>query len=243
MTWKILQLAFPLVFIGIALYFYCSKRRLLMGFREQLAVSQKGRRFVVLMTLLTLLVYHFVALCGTASPFQLLPSSIMAFVLFSQRCGEGMIRFLQHRHSQYIAFVLALVAFFFSQSWPFATTLMVLLVTSWIYPIMEQTARFSGHDDMIISSEELGERLNAETQNAPDAVSKEQETDDSDVVSTPVCNDADNDNDMEDYVVMEETFLDAPSEKAIRNQKNREREREHRHRRAKRRARRAKQRH
>jgi len=243
MTWKFLQLAFPLVFIGIALYFYCSKRRLLMGFREQLAVSPKGRRFVVLTTLLTLLVFHFVALCGTASPFQLLPSSIMAFVLFSQRCGEGMIRFFQHRHSQYIAFMIALAASFFSQSWPFATTLMVLLVASWVFPTMEQTARTSGNDNMTISPEELGEKLNAEIRNAHDAVSTEQVTDDSDVVSIPVCEDADNDNDMEDYVVMDETFLDAPSEKAIRNQKNREREREHRRRRAKRRARRAKQRH
>ena len=243
MTWKFLQLAFPLAFIGIALYIYCSKRRLLMGFREQLAVSPKGRRFVVLTTLLTLLVFHFVALCGTASPFRLLPSSIMAFVLFSQRCGEGMIRFFQHRHSQYVAFLIALAAFFFSQSWSFAATLMVLLVASWVFPTMEQTTRTSDHDNMAISPEELGEKLNAEIRNAHDVVSTEQETDDSDMVSIPVCEDADNDNDMEDNVVMDETFLDTPSEKAIRNQKNREREREHRRKRAKRRARRAKQRH
>lgn len=243
MTWKFLQLAYPLVFIGIALYIYCSKRRLLIGFRKQLAGSPKGRRFVVLTTLLILLVYHFVALCGTASPFQLLPSSIMVFVLFSQRCGEGMIRFFQHRPCQYIAFVLALIAFFFSQSWPFATTLMVLLVTSWVFPTMEHTVRTSEHDDMAISPEELDERLNTENPNALDAVSTEQEIDDWNVVSIPLFEDADNDNDMEDNMVVNETSLDAPSEKAIRNQKNREREREHRRRRAKRRARRAKQRH
>ena len=92
MTWTILQLAFPLVFLGIAFYLYQSSRPLLIGFREQLAVSPKGRRFVILMALLGLLVFHFISLCGTADPLQLLPSSILTFLMFSQRYGEGIMR-------------------------------------------------------------------------------------------------------------------------------------------------------
>ena len=132
MTWIILQLVFPIVFVGIALYIYRSNHALLVGFREQLAVSPKGRRFVVLTALLALLIYHFVALCGSANPLQLLLSSILAFTLFSQRFGERIIRFFQDRCWGFCIFVVALVGFFIPVTAPLAVTLTVLLVVSWI---------------------------------------------------------------------------------------------------------------
>ena len=147
MTWKLLQLAFPLVFIGIALHLYRKNRPLLIGFREQLAVSPSGRRFIVLAGMLVLIVYHFVALCGTAKPFHLLPSSILVLSMFSQRCGERIIRFFQYKPLRFSVFVTMLGAFFLPQTTPMAMTMMVLLIISWGYPTEELMREVSERGD------------------------------------------------------------------------------------------------
>ena len=160
MTWIILQLVFPIVFVGIALYIYRSNHALLVGFREQLAVSPKGRRFVVLTALLALLIYHFVALCGSANPLQLLLSSILAFTLFSQRFGERIIRFFQDRCWGFFIFVVALAGFFMPMTAPVAVTLTVLLVVSWIYPTEDLIREVSERGDTSDIIEETIEGLN-----------------------------------------------------------------------------------
>lgn len=243
MTWIILQLVFPIVFVGIALYIYRSNHALLVGFREQLAVSPKGRRFVVLTALLALLIYHFVALCGTANPLQLLLSSILAFTLFSQRFGERIIRFFQDRCWSFFIFVVALVGFFMPVTAPLAVTLTVLLVVSWIYPTEELIREVSERGDTSDIIEETIEGLNGvfgtglyvanpeETQVSNDNGDASSDADDGEAL-------------VDEHV--EENLDDAsassgqPSEKAIRNRKNREKERKHQRKRAKRKARRAK---
>ena len=155
-----MQLVFPIVFVGIALYIYRSNHALLVGFREQLAVSPKGRRFVVLTALLALLIYHFVALCGSANPLQLLLSSILAFTLFSQRFGERIIRFFQDRCWGFFIFVVALAGFFMPMMAPLAVTLTVLLIASWIYPTEELMHEVSERGDTSDIIEETIEGLN-----------------------------------------------------------------------------------
>ena len=108
MTWKLLQLAFPLVFVGIAAYLYGTKHALLVGFREQLAVSPKGRRFVVLVALLMLLAYHFTALCASAHPVQLLPSSLLVFALSSEKYSDGIMRLLHRKGFMWLCYVMML---------------------------------------------------------------------------------------------------------------------------------------
>lgn len=242
MTWIILQLVFPIVFVGIALYIYRSNHALLVGFREQLAVSPKGRRFVVLTALLALLIYHFVALCGSANPLQLLLSSILAFTLFSQRFGERIIRFFQDRCWGFFIFVVALAGFFMPMTAPVAVTLTVLLVVSWIYPTEDLIREVSERGDTSDIIEETIEGLNGvfgtglyvanpeETQVSNDNGDASSDADDGEAL-------------VDEHV--EENLDDAsasgqPSEKAIRNRKNREKEREHQRKRAKRKARRAK---
>lgn len=243
MTWKLLQLAFPLVFIGIAFYLYRKNRALLVGFREQLAVSPKGRRFVVMVALLTLLVYHFIALCGSADPIQLLPSSILSFLLFSERFGDCIVRLYHRKCWMYYAFVLILIAFFLPQTTPMAVTLMVLLITSWGYPtkdMMKRVSECGGISDII---EDTIEGLRNEMENVNsvivfDAKDVLQEASDVDTEAVPeeilpVL-------DVEDNVEDNHSVSNTPSEKVIRNQRKREKKRERRHKRAKRRARRAK---
>jgi len=246
MTWKILQLAFPLVFLGIAFHLYRKNRTTLVGFREQLAVSPKGRRFVALMALLTLLVYHFIALCGTANPLQLLPSSILAFMLFSQRCGEGILHVFQSKRWQFLAFVVTLAAFFHPISTPMAVTLLVLMITSWVYPtealIKEASER--GDTSDIIEETIEGLREEMENINAPIFFDENDVPEEvTDVDTEPANEEPSPSSDVEEDVSDASPVSDMPSDKAIRNQKMRERERERRHSRAKRRARRAKRGH
>lgn len=243
MTWTILQLAFPMVFTGIALYLYCTKRSLLIGFREQLAVSPKGRRFVALMAMLALLMFHFVALCGTAKPLQLLPSSIIVFMLFSHRYGEELINFLQRRPWNFFAFVLMLATLFQPQTYPFAVTLLVLIITSWIYPTKQLVKEIRERGDTPDIIEETIEELNKEMQETlypTHSEEEKEEAEESHVDLDPVVEESADENDVEEDAGDDYTPYNQLSEKAIRKQRIREKERERRHNRAKRRARRAK---
>lgn len=242
MTWIILQLAFPLVVIGIAFHLYRNNRSLLIGFREQLAVSPKGRRFIVLVALLGLIVYHFIALCGTANPLELLPSSILGFLLFSQRFGEGIIRIYQSRRWNLLLLVITLAMFFHPVTTPLAVTQLVLLITSWIYPTEELMKEVSERGDTTDIIEETIEGLQNEMENAGSTIffekEEEEETaDDVDGESAPKM--ASEETEDAEEVSDAAPSSSMPSEKAIRNQKMREKERERRHSRAKRRARRA----
>ena len=147
MTWKLLQLAFPLVFLFVAFYQYAKNRAVLIGFREQLAVSPKGRRFVVLTTLLLLLAYHFIALCGTGSPVLLLPSSILSFILFSQRYAEKIFRLYHDRERMLCIVTVILGTTICPYTFSIAVTLLVLLIASWVYPTEELIQEMSVRDD------------------------------------------------------------------------------------------------
>ena len=243
MTWKLLQLAFPLVFIGIAFYLYRKNRALLVGFREQLAVSPKGRRFVVMVALLTLLVYHFIALCGSAEPLQLLPSSILSFLLFSEKYGDSLVRLFHRKCWMYYAFVVILIAFFLPQTTPMAVTLMVLLITSWGYPTKEMMKKVSERGGISDIIEDTIEGLRNEMADVNsvivfDAKDIPQEASDVDTETAP--EEISPVLDVEEYVGDDSPVSEIPSEKVIRNQRKREIDRERRHKRAKRRARRTK---
>src|SRR5574344_140434 len=239
MTWKLLQLAFPLVFVGIAAYLYGTKHALLVGFREQLAVSPKGRRFVVLVALLMLLAYHFTALCASAHPVQLLPSSLLAFALFSEKYSDGIMRLLHRKGCMWLCYVLMLAAFFLPIANPLAVTLMVLLVTSWVYPTKDLMAMVTERGD----TSDIIEVLRAEMANIhtpydfEEAEVIEVETD---VDTVPAEEDASLTQEVEIVVDDDASSSEQPSERAIRNQKQREKDRERRQTRKKRRARRAK---
>lgn len=243
MNWKLLQLAFPLVFIGIAFYLYRKNRALLVGFREQLAVSPKGRRFVVMVALLTLLVYHFIALCGSAEPLQLLPSSILSFLLFSERYGDSLVRLFHRKCWMYYAFVVILIAFFLPQTTPMAVTLMGLLITSWGYPTKEMMKKVSERGGISDIIEDTIEGLRNEMADVNsvivfDAKDIPQEASDVDTETAP--EEISPVLDVEEYVGDDSPVSEIPSEKVIRNQRKREIDRERRHKRAKRRARRTK---
>ena len=243
MTWTILQLAFPLVFVGVALYLYHTNRTALVEFREQLAVSPKGKRFVILMTLLSLLVYHFVALCGKSIPLDLLPSSILVFLLFSQKYGEIAIRLFQGKRWSFFAFLVILASFTQTATASLGMTFLVLLIVSWIYPTKALEKEMSERGDTHDIIEETIEGLRNVMVDIHTPIQEPEEPDEED-------------NGLVDTVaeeVVEETSeeIDAdmqpvprvdkePSGAAVQNQKRRERERAHRRSRAKRRARRAK---
>ena len=243
MTWTILQLAFPLVFVGIALYLYRSNRASLVEFREQLAVSPKGKRFVTLMTLLTLLVYHFVALCGKSNPLDLLPSSVLVFLLFSQKYGEITIRLFQGKRWSFFAFLVVLASFTQTVTVSLGMTFLVLLIVSWIYPtealVKEMSERADTHDIIEETIEGLQsmmvdihapilepEELDEEDNGFVDTVAEEVQEEPSEQVEPDV-----------DAVP---AISKEPSDKAVQNQRRRENERAHQRSRAKRRARRAK---
>lgn len=243
MTWKLLQLAFPLVFVGIALYLYCTKHELLVGFREQLAVSPKGRRFVVLVALLMLLAYHFTALCGTAAPVQLLPSSLLTFGLFSERYGEGILRLLQRKGWMCLNLVMMLAAFFLPLTTPIAVTLMVLLVISWVYPTQGLMKTVSERGDIPDIINETIEGLRAEMANIDTSIyidETEIVEEVMDVDTVPTNEDTSLVQDVEELVEGNASPSDMLSEKAIRKRKQREKDRERRQNRKKRRTRRAK---
>ena len=243
MTWKLLQLAFPLVFVGIAAYLYGTKHALLVGFREQLGVSPKGRRFVVLVALLMLLAYHFTALCASAHPVQLLPSSLLVFALFSEKYSDGIMRLLHRKGFMWLCYVMMLAAFFLPIANPLAVTLMVLLVTSWVYPTKDLMAMVTERGDTSDIIEDTIEGLRAEMVNIhtpydfEEAEVIEVETD---VDTVPAEEDASQTQEVEIVVNDDASSSGQPSERAIRNQKQREKDRERRQNRKKRRARRAK---
>ena len=243
MTWTLLQLAFPLVFLGIALHFYRSHRDLLVYFRKQMAVSPSGRRFVVLATVIGLLVYHFVALCGTADTTQLVPSSILVGLMFSQKFGECIIRFFQGKRRRYCIFVITLAAFFLPATNPLAVTMMVLIVTSWLFPTKEQmdAACEQGDTPDIIGETVEGltnEMLNIHARWFPEEIEDAEEVTDVDTETIPAepLEESETEEDVNDVSSPSHLL----SERAIHNQEMREKERKHKHSRAKRRARRAK---
>lgn len=246
MTWKILQLVFPLVFLGIAFHLYRTKRSILMRFREQLAVSPRGRRFIALVALLTLIVYHFVALCGTANSLQLLPSSIVAFMLFPQRYSEGILRILQGRRWCFCAFLLILTALFLPLSTPMAVTLLVFMVISWVYPAEELMRKVYEPYDTSDTNEETAEELLLEDESINVPIFFEEADTSEEVMEVdtePANDDSLPSSNVKEDVSDASPVSDMPSEKAIRNRKMREKKRERRHSRAKRRARRAKRGH
>lgn len=246
MTWKILQLAFPLVFLGIAFHLCRTNRSMLVRFRDQLTVSPRDRRFLALVALLTLIVYHFIALCGTANSLQLLPSSIVAFMLFSQRCGERILRVFQDRRWRFYAFVVILTAFFHPLSTPMAVTLLVLMITSWVYPTEVLTRKMSERNDISDIIEEAAESFRQEAEESNTLILFEEDDtpkEVTDVDTEPANDDPLPSSDVKEDVSDASPVSDTLSEKAIRNRKMREKERERRHSRAKRRARRAKRGH
>lgn len=243
MTWTILQLAFPLVVVGIALHLLRTQKALLIGFREQLAVSPKGRRFILLVTMLALLVYHFVALCGTADSLSLLPSSILTLSLFSQRCGEGIVRLLQQRLWGFLTFLLMMGAFFLPETTPMAVTVMMMLIISWGFPTESEQREMPKRGDTPDIIEETIIGLRNEMQDILPAFTIEEEAEpceaeEVDFVTEPA--EAAPDDDVENSMNGAPLPYVGLSEKAIRNRKLREKERERRHNRAKRKARRAK---
>lgn len=243
MTWTILHLAFPLVVVGIAIHLLRTQKALLIGFREQLAVSPKGRRFILLVTMLALLVYHFFALCGTEDALRLLPSSILTLSLFSQRCGEGIVRLLHKRLWGFMAFLLMLGALFLPETTPMAVTVMMLIIISWGFPTEYEQSEIHKRGDTSDIIEETIYGLRKEMQDILPAFGMDDEGDiceaeEVDAVTEPA--EAAPDGDVEKNMNGASSPSAGLSEKAIRNRKVREKERERRHNRAKRKARRAK---
>jgi len=134
-------------------------------------------------------------------------------------------------------------AFFLPQTTPMAMTMMVLLIISWGYPTEELMREVSERGDTHDIVEETVEGLKKEMTDIFPTLEGEAESlpeEVSDVDAEPLQEDTPPESKVEEIVSELPNTSSQPSEKAIRNQKNREKERERRHNRAKRRARRAK---
>lgn len=159
---KILYSLLLLTFLVVP-FFYKSKRPAMLDFYCKMAMSFAFRKVYTRMLLLFLLAFHFYHLTIFRNHYDLIPSSVLCFAMFSHSLCERCIYFLQERRVLWTGMVLSLACLFIPHFIPLGVSIGVLLCGTVFYPsrmlrdilsVAEMMKRPESRDDL----EEIADR-------------------------------------------------------------------------------------
>lgn len=143
-------------------FLYKNKRPAMLDFYYNMAMSFAFRKVYTRMLLLFLLAFHFYHLTIFRNHYDLIPSSVLCFVMFSHPLCERCIYFLQERRILWAGMVLSLACLFIQHFMPLGVSIGVLLCGTVFYPsrllrnillLPEWDNRPDCHEDMVEISE------------------------------------------------------------------------------------------
>lgn len=126
------SLMFP-TFLVVPLL-YKNKRPAMLVFYRNMAMSFAFRKVYTKMLLLFLLAFHFYHLTIFQNHYDLIPSSVLCFAMFSHSLCERFIYFLQDCRVLWVGMVLSLTCLFIPHFMPLGFSIGVLLCGTVFYP-------------------------------------------------------------------------------------------------------------
>ena len=138
-------------------FLYKSKRPAMLDFYCNMAMSFAFRKVYTRMLLLFLLAFHFYHLAIFQAHYDLIPSSVLCFVLFSHNLCERCIYFLQECRVLWAGMVLSLACLFIPHFMTLGVSIGVLLCGTVFYPsrmlrdilfVAEMTKRPENRNDL-----------------------------------------------------------------------------------------------
>lgn len=115
-------------------FMYKSRRPAMLDFYCNMAMSFAFRKVYTRMLLLFLLAFHFYHLTIFRDHYDLIPSSVLCFAMFSHSLCERCIHFLQERRVLWAGMVLSLACLFIPHFMPLGVSIGVLLCGTVFYP-------------------------------------------------------------------------------------------------------------
>lgn len=149
MTWILLQFISPVLIILVPYSIYKQQSAIMENFNLRIAWSSSYRKLFMLVTLLLLLIFHFICLNGQCSIAGLIPSSLLVLGLFSYKFSHWILHQLHKPKLMFLAFVATLVLLFVPGMYSSAVTLGIILVASLFYPTKERIRKITGSDSFI----------------------------------------------------------------------------------------------
>ena len=115
-------------------FLYKNKRPAMLDFYRNMAMSFAYRKVYTRMLLLFLLTFHFYHLTIFQNHYDLIPSSVLCFAMFSHNLCERFIYFLQEKRVLWTGMVLSLTCLFIPHFMPLGFSIGVLLCGAVFYP-------------------------------------------------------------------------------------------------------------
>lgn len=115
-------------------FLYKSRRPAMLDFYRNMTISFAFRKVYTRMLLLFLLAFHFYHLTIFRNHYDLIPSSVLCFAMFSHGLCERCIYFLQERRALWAGMVLSLACLFIPHFMPLGVSIGVLLCGTVFYP-------------------------------------------------------------------------------------------------------------
>lgn len=143
-------------------FLYKNKRPAMLDFYYNMAMSFAFRKMYTRMLLLFLLAFHFYHLTIFRNHYDLIPSSVLCFAMFSHNLCERCIYFLHERRILWTGMVLTLTCLFIPHFMPLGVSIGVLLCGTVFYPsrllrskllLPEWSHRPESNDDLMEISE------------------------------------------------------------------------------------------
>lgn len=132
--WIRILYSFSFLAFLVVPFLYKSERPSMLHFYHRMAVSPAWQRMYTRMLLLFLLVFHFYHLSLFKCQYDMVPSSVLCFLMFSHPLCERTFRYLQHKRMLWAAMVLALSCLFVPHFLPLGYSFGVLLCGAVFYP-------------------------------------------------------------------------------------------------------------
>lgn len=138
-------------------FLYKSRRPAMLDFYCNMAMSFAFRKVYTRMLLLFLLAFHFYHLTIFRNHYDLIPSSVLCFAMFSHSLCERCIYFFQERRVLWAGMVLSLACLFIPHFIPLGISIGVLLCGTVFYPsrllrdilsVAGMTKRSENRDDL-----------------------------------------------------------------------------------------------
>jgi hypothetical protein len=135
MTWKLLQLIFPLLLFIVPTVLYKCGNRFMTRFYMAMLRSSAARKLYLQTLLIVLLLFHYIYVCGHFGEFGVLFSTILCGVLFSHKRAERWLRLLKaHRQLYFRMAVFSMAMAPIPHLYTMAVTIAVLLLAATFYP-------------------------------------------------------------------------------------------------------------
>lgn len=147
MIWIIIQFIFPVLLFMLPLALYKSKRRFMAKFYERMTRNEKARRFHILVLLATLLLFHYVYVCGHSGEFGLMLSTIVCAALSSFKRADRWLRYLLDRPRAFGIFaIVTMVIGFVPHLYTLSVTIAFILLAAMFYPSLRIISEWEEND-------------------------------------------------------------------------------------------------